>query len=258
MRKDLASILIANYNKENFVKKSVLSALKQNYASKEIIFFDDHSTDNSLKIIEKFNEVKIIKNKSKKISSSPLNQINGIIQIFKKSNGKYIFLLDSDDEFKKYKVKNIIGYFKKNKKLNIIQDKPYLKKEKKILQLKEKKHLFSIWPSIYPTSCISIKRSYFKEFLKYIEKKKYPNLEIDSRLVIFAFLKNDLKIINKSFTIYNFDKAGITSNYEKYNKRWWKKRKEAFQYMEFLMKKLELKFSKGPDFYFTKLINLFF
>ena len=133
-----------------------------------------------------------------------------------------------------------------------------MKNEKKILNLKIKKHLFSIWPSIYPTSCIAIRISYFNEFLKYIEKKKFPNLEIDSRLIIFAFLKNDLKIINKSFTVYNFDETGITSNYEKFNIKWWKKRKEAFAYMEFLMKKLKLKFSKGPDFYFTKLINLFF
>ena len=101
MKKNLASILITNYNKEKFVKKSVLSALSQDYANKEIIFFDDHSSDNSLKIINDFKNIKIIKNKSKKLLSSPINQINGIIKSFKKSNGEYIFFLDSDDELKK-------------------------------------------------------------------------------------------------------------------------------------------------------------
>ena len=91
-----------------------------------------------------------------------------------------------------------------------------------------------------------------------MKKKKFPNLEIDSRLVIYAFLKKDLKIINKSFTIYNFDQHGITSNYKKFSKKWWIKRKEAFDYMELLMKKLQIKIRRGPDFYFTKLINLLY
>ncbi len=258
MKKNLASIIITNYNKEKFVKKSVQSALNQNYKNKEIIFFDDKSTDNSLKIVRKFNKIILIENKSKKFSSSPLNQINAIIRSFLKSKGEYIFFLDSDDEFKNNKVKNIIDYFKKSKKINIIQDKPYIKKKKKIMELKKKLHIFSIWPSIYPTSCIAIKKKYFSEFLKYVEKKKFPNLEIDSRLVIYTFLKKDLKIINKSFTIYNFDQYGITSNYKKFSKKWWIKRKEAFDYMEFLMKKFKIKLNKGPDFYFTKLINLLY
>ena len=205
MKKNLASIIITNYNKEKFVKNSVQSALNQNYKNKEIIFFDDKSTDKSLKIIKKFSKIILIKNKYKKFSSAPLNQINAIIKCFLKSKGEYLFFLDSDDEFKNSKIKNIINYFKKSKNLNIIQDKPYIKKQKKIMKLKKKLHIFSIWPSIYPTSCIALKKKYFAEFLKYVEKKKFPNLEIDSRLVIYAFLKKDLKIINKSFTIYNFD-----------------------------------------------------
>ena len=258
MTKNLASIIITNYNKEKFIKKSVQSALNQNYKNKEIILFDDRSKDKSLEIIKKFSNIYIIKNKYKKFSSPPLNQINAIIKSFLKAKGEYIFFLDSDDEFKNTKVKSIINYFKNNKKINIIQDKPYIKKQKKIMKLKKKLHMFSIWPSIYPTSCIAIKKNYFKEFLKHIEKKKFPNLEIDSRLVIYAFLKKDLKIINKSFTIYNFDQNGITSNYKKFSKKWWIKRKEAFDYMEFLMKKLKIKINRGPDFYFTKLINLLY
>ena len=241
MRKNLASIIITNYNKEKFIKKSVQSALNQNYKNKEIILFDDRSKDKSLEIIKKFSNINIIKNKYKKFSSPPLNQINAIIKSFLKAKGEYIFFLDSDDEFKNTKVKSIINYFKNNKKINIIQDKPYIKKQKKIMKLKKKLHMFSIWPSIYPTICIPIKKSYFKDFLKHIEKKKFPNLEIDSRVVIYAFLNKDLKIINKSFTIYNFDQHGITSNYKKFSKKWWIKRKEAFEYMEFLMKKLKMR-----------------
>ena len=254
----LVSIIITNYNKGRFIEKTIKSALNQEYVNKEVIIFDDGSTDKSMKIIKKFRNIKIIKNKEKRKISGPLSQIKGIINSFKFSKGEILFLLDGDDEFKNTKLKNIINYFKKNKSINIIQDKPYIKKQKKIMKLKKKLHIFSIWPSIYPTSCITIKKKYFEEFLKYVEKKKFPNLEIDSRLVIYAFLKKDLKIINKSFTIYNFDQNGITSNYKKFSKKWWIKRKEAFEYMEFLMKKLKIKINKGPDFYFTKLINLLY
>ena len=52
--KPLASILVTNYNKEKFLKKTINSCLKQNYKNKEIIFFDDKSNDNSLKIVQKY------------------------------------------------------------------------------------------------------------------------------------------------------------------------------------------------------------
>ena len=50
----LISIVIINYNKCNFILQSIKSALNQNYKNKEIIFFDDQSTDGSLKKIKNF------------------------------------------------------------------------------------------------------------------------------------------------------------------------------------------------------------
>ena len=63
----LVSILINNYNKEKFCEKAVTSVLKQNYKKIEIIFFDDGSTDSSIKRISKIrrnnkNKIKIIIN----------------------------------------------------------------------------------------------------------------------------------------------------------------------------------------------------
>ena len=55
----LVTIIITNYNKSNFLLESVKSSLKQTYKRKEIIFFDDKSTDSSLKKIKNFK----IKNK---------------------------------------------------------------------------------------------------------------------------------------------------------------------------------------------------
>ena len=257
MKKNFVSILITNYNKGKYLKKTINSCLIQDYKDKEILVFDDCSTDNSLKILKKFKNITVVKNRKKKFKSAPLNQIHGLCQLFKISKGNIIFLLDSDDEFKKNKIIEINKIFKRNKKINFIQDTPFEALYKKKRLLKKKRHFFSIWPSFYPTSCIAFKRKFFVNFLKVLEKNKFSNLEIDARLSIYAHIKKQFFITKKSLTIYNYDETGITSKYKKFSKFWWKKRNEAFKYMIFLMKKFNIKLYLGPDYYLTKIINLF-
>ena len=104
---------------------------------------------------------------------------------------------------------------------------------------------------------MAIRRKFFQEFLKYLEKNDFPNLEIDARLSMFAYIKNEFYLIKKNLTIYNYDEFGITSNYKKFNINWWKKRNEAFSYLIKLKKKLNKSFYFGPDFYLTRIINFF-
>ena len=53
-----ATILIANYNNQKYLKDCINSLLKQSYKNKEIIFFDDKSNDNSIKEVKKLVESK--------------------------------------------------------------------------------------------------------------------------------------------------------------------------------------------------------
>ena len=121
----------------------------------------------------------------KKIQFAPLlNQINGITEAFKASNGDLICLMDSDDIFFRKKLFHINKYFINNTNKNFVLNEP----ECKSIQFKNKirnksKH---IWPYIFPTSCISFRRSFFKKFLKYSRLNKFKNLGIDARLIIFA------------------------------------------------------------------------
>ena len=52
------SILIANYNGQNYVKRCIKSCLNQTYDNIEVIFVDDNSTDNSIKIAKSFKNIK--------------------------------------------------------------------------------------------------------------------------------------------------------------------------------------------------------
>ena len=253
-----ASILITNYNKSKYLKKCLSSCNNQTYERKEIFIFDDCSTDNSLKIIKSFKKIKIFKNRSKKYTSGPLNQIYGLKTISKKSKGDIIFLMDGDDYFSKNKLSIIIKKFIKNVHLNFVQDTPKFLKGSKIVNIKKKRSFFTIWPKFYPTSCISMRRIFFSSFLKYDINNKFSNLEIDARISIYAYLKNEFLICNNKLTNYQYDSLGITSRYGKFSKMWWKKRKDAFAYTEYLSKKLNKKFKKGPDYYLTILINSFF
>ena len=67
MKKNFVSILITNYNKSHYLKKTISSCLSQNFDNKEILVFDDCSTDDSLKILNKFKKIKVIKNKKKNL-----------------------------------------------------------------------------------------------------------------------------------------------------------------------------------------------
>ena len=192
--KPLVSVLINNYNKEKYCNRAIKSILNQTYKNIELIFFDDGSTDNSVNKIKKsfsknLNKIKIIRNRLRgKIYS--FNQINGIKISIKKCKGEIICILDSDDFFKKDKIKNIVKFFEKNKNKNFVLDLPiYFYSNKK--QIKSSETYFfrsNKWSKFPPTSCISFKKKKIFKGLKKISinadilnwKGKKPSKNVQS------------------------------------------------------------------------------
>lgn len=84
---------MATYNGEKYIKEQLESILSQLDEKDEVIVSDDHSTDKTLEIVEKFRDsrVKIFLNKNDK--GLTYNFENAI----KQANGDYIFLSDQDD-----------------------------------------------------------------------------------------------------------------------------------------------------------------
>ena len=90
------SVIIPTYNRANLVGKAIKSVLSQTYQDFEIIVIDDGSTDNTREVIRGFKDkrVKYIKEYKKNRGISVTRNIG-----IKMARGKYIALLDSDDEF---------------------------------------------------------------------------------------------------------------------------------------------------------------
>ena len=262
----LVSIIITNYNKVNFLIECLSSCINQTYKNREIIFFDDNSTENSLKRVRNFIKkkkynLKIISNLKKKKDFATNNHILAIEKSLNKAKGKYIFLLDSDDYFDKNKLKEIVQNFENNKNLKFILDLPYLKFKNKIIK---KRFNFKLvknkWPKFPPTSCMSFEKKTLKKVIKKINFKNFPNLAIDFRLAVFyAQILKYFFIYKKYLTYYRQVDDGMDSKYTKYrSNKWWIRREEAFKFLNLILKKNKLPTNRGLDFFLTKLFNKIF
>ena len=250
------SILITNYNKLNYLKKTLKYVLNQNFTNYEVIVFDDLSTDKSIDYIKKFKKIKLIVNKKNKINSEPLlNQNNAIMEAFKASKGEIICLMDADDIFFKNKLLHINNFFQKNKKKNFVVNYPANKKIS--LNKNKNNRVFKRWSYIFPTSCISFRRKFFSKFIKFSRFKEFKDLGIDARLIIFAeYYLNDHNIMKKKLNTYTVNKEGNYSKYKHLGLNWWKSRNEAFEYFKYILKLKNIKFKKTTDYYLTKIINI--
>ena len=107
----LVSVITNSHNGEKFLRQSINSLLSQSYKNWELIFFDNVSKDKSIKIAKGFNDkrIKIYKTlKYMKLYSAR----NAAI---KKTKGKIICFLDTDDLWKKNKLKEQLKIFHKKK-----------------------------------------------------------------------------------------------------------------------------------------------
>tara|TARA_B100000424_G_C22862380_1_gene459522 strand:+ start:202 stop:969 length:768 start_codon:yes stop_codon:yes gene_type:complete len=252
-----ASVVIANYNNAQFIRDCINSINSQTYKNIEIIFFDDNSKDNSIEVIEKFKNVKIIKNKAQTKFGS-LNQINAFRKAIDLSTGDIIFLLDSDDYFVNNKIEKVVNLFLKDQNKKIIFDFPIiLNKEKQINQKKEIKIFNTYWGYIHPTSCISIKKDHLNKVFNFTLNDSYTNIWFDLRVLIFSKYLDNYNVIEENLTYYRQTESNVSSKFKKYSINWWKRRNEAHDYFFEFIEKNNLKIKKNFDFYITKIINKF-
>ena len=257
-KEPFVSVLIANYNNSSYIQQCINSLNSQTYKNLEIIFFDDNSSDNSLEIIKKFSNVKIIENKIQTKFAS-LNQLYAFKKAASLSKGELIFLLDSDDYFNEEKIEKVVGYFRDNKKAKIVFNFPFIVENKNIYEDKiENKLIKTYWSYIHPTSCISIKKDCFDKLLKIVSYKDFTDVWLDLRICLFSkYILNDYHIINENLTFYRKTITNESSKFKKFSKNWWKRRMQAHQFFQKFSKDNNLNFNKNLDFFVTKIICKF-
>ena len=90
-------IIIPNCNYEHTIDKCLSSIASQTYKNYEVIFIDDMSTDNSVKIasnyIEKLTSIKIVQLKQKRLNGGARNE--GYLWLDESVD--YVYYVDSDD-----------------------------------------------------------------------------------------------------------------------------------------------------------------
>ena len=252
-----ASVVIANYNNSNYIENCVNSLNSQTYSNIEIIFFDDYSKDNSLEIIKKFNNVKVIENKTQTRFGS-FNQMNAFKKAIKSSTGDIIFLLDSDDWFKNEKIEKIVNIFSNDKNKKIIFDFPIIVKNNTNIYQKKVNNIFkTYWGYIHPTSCISMRKNFVDKVFNSTINENFPNIWLDLRILLYAKCVKEYRVIEENLTYYRQSNQNVSSKFKKFTKSWWQRRKEAHDYFFYFMEKNNLECRKNLDYYVTKAINKF-
>jgi len=109
------SIVTPSYNQVQFLERTILSILNQNYPNLEYIIIDGGSTDGSVEIIKKYQ-----KYLSYWVSEKDKGQSHAINKGFQRSTGKIIAWLNSDDTYLPETFYKIMKNFKQNPEADLI------------------------------------------------------------------------------------------------------------------------------------------
>ena len=108
---NLVSVIMPAYNCQDTILDSVRSVIVQTYSYFELIIVDDGSTDNTYKVLKRFqNYPNIIILKSKSNNGVAFTRNIAI----SRARGQFISFLDSDDTWHEDKLKIQVNLMKKN------------------------------------------------------------------------------------------------------------------------------------------------
>lgn len=207
------SIIVPVYNSEQFLQKCLESLVNQTLKEIEIICINDGSTDNSLKILDKY----AAKDDRIKIITTPNNGQSTARNIgIKEANGEYIGFVDSDDwvdlnfferlynstnNIVEVACGNILGHYpdKRHQILKYKKQSIYVEKSEKIEIAGIPQHNY-IWNKIYKTDKLKNLDINFEEG-KYFE-------DVIWSIQVLNNLNNLVTVPNTS---YHYNKTNFNS-----------------------------------------------
>jgi len=228
------SVVIPNYNYENFMLPRLYSILAQTEKIHELIILDDCSKDNSRELIDRIVEqispyIKVQKIYNKENSGCAFKQWK---KGFALATGDYVWIAEADDCCDKTLLKNIIKPIKENKKIYISYadtafinawDKiilPTIKPEIDIMKTNHwendfvdngveeiEKYTFLNCIIANVSSCIIKRDNYDDVFKKIIEYKQAG----DWLFYVSVMKKGDIAFYNKPLNYYRLHGNNVTS-----------------------------------------------
>ena len=109
------SIVIVNFNTKKLTSECIESIKKSDTAaSYEIIVVDNGSTDGSIEVLDKFKDIKFIKNKEN-LGYSNANNVG-----IKNASGKYVLLLNSDTIVRKGSLDKLLNFARSKKDAGVV------------------------------------------------------------------------------------------------------------------------------------------
>lgn len=112
----LISIIMATYNRANYIKEALDSIMKQTFKDYEIIVADDGSTDNTKDILEKYEGIRYLLLEHSGIAMTRNAAVSA-------ARGKWIAFLDSDDLWKEEKLQKQVDYIQAHPDCRIVYTK---------------------------------------------------------------------------------------------------------------------------------------
>ena len=118
------SVIIPTYNRASTIAQCIESVISQTYPVDEIIIIDDHSTDDTIKLLNKFGDKVSILSTEKQSGAQAARNIG-----IKAAKSDWIAFLDSDDEWLPNKIKEQIATLKtaNNNLMTVVHSDCYIK-----------------------------------------------------------------------------------------------------------------------------------
>ena len=203
---DCIDIILPNYNSEKYIKQTIKSIINQEYKHWKLLIIDDCSNNKTKNILKKFS-----KNRKIKIFWLKKNRGAGFSRNYalKRSKSPFVAFIDSDDLWKKNKLKNQLNFMKKNNfSFTYTNYETFGNKMKKIYNPTKLNYLNFIKNTAIATSTMMIKREKIKSI-------KFTNSKICEDYYFKCKLLKKVKsayCLKKNLTKYRIRDKSLQSN----------------------------------------------
>lgn len=210
------SVVTPSFNQGQYIERTILSVLEQDYPDFEHIIIDGGSTDNTLDILKKYPHLKWISEKDE-------GQADALNKGLRMATGEIIAWINSDDWYEPEAFNTVAEWFKENPDKNVVMGNCNLiDKSGKIFYVAEnyergfeEMSLFWITGSIPTQPAIFFRKKLLDEF-GYLDKSL--NYAMDYDLWMRFAKKNRFYHISKVVANYLFHESSKGGTYQDWNK----------------------------------------